>query len=291
METVLQWGLEVIKAIQEFQGPLVNTVFLVITSLGSGILFLFVLPFLFWCVDYRLGLRVTLLCSVSAFCNFSLKDLFAQPRPFDLDPSVALTTARGYGLPSGHSQGSLVLWGSIAEWVKRRWFWVVTIILVALIGFSRVYLGVHFPSDVVAGWLLGFGFLVLYCIFYPRVEAWISGKTPRVHLLLLLGVLLGLMLLNFNKFMVYQLGILLGVGAGAIVKVRCFSFFISGMSWRSPVRYLTGIIILLICFVFLRSLYPPRDTTGYYVIGFFHSALNGLWISLGAPWLFRVLKL
>jgi hypothetical protein len=81
------------------------------------------------------------------------------------------------------------------------------------------------------------------------------------------------------------------VGAGAIVKVRCFSFPISGMSWRSPVRYLAGVIILLICFVLLRSVYPPRGTTGYYVIGFVHSALNGLWISLGAPWFFRVLKL
>ena len=291
MEAVLQWGLEVIWAIQQIQSPLLNTVFLIITSLGSGFSFLLVLPILFWCVDYTLGLRVTVVCSVSAFCNFSLKDFFAQPRPFDLDPSVALTTARGYGLPSGHSQGALVLWGSIAEWVKRRWFWVVTITLVILIGFSRVYLGVHFPSDVVAGWLLGFAFLILYCIVYPRVEPWISEQTPGVHLLLLLGVLLGLMLLNFNRVMVYQLGVLLGVGAGAIVKVRCLSFSVSGMSWRSPVRYLTGIIILLVCFVFLRSVYPSRDTTGYYVIGFVHSALNGLWISLGAPWLFRVLKL
>jgi membrane-associated phospholipid phosphatase len=291
MEACLQWGLEVIKSIQQIQSPLLNAVFLIITSLGSGITFLLVLPILFWCVDYRLGLRVTVLCSVSALSNFSLKTLFAQPRPLDLDPSVALTTARGFGLPSGHSQGALVLWGSIAEWVKRRWFWVVTVTLVILIGFSRVYLGVHFPSDVVAGWSLGFAFLVLYWIFYPRVETWISGKTPGVHLLLLLGLLLGLMLLNFNRVMVYQLGILLGVGAGAIVKVRRFSFSTSGMSWRSPVRYLTGIATLLLCFFLLRNFYPPRDTTGYYALGFVHSTINGLWISLGAPWLFRFLKL
>jgi hypothetical protein len=99
------------------------------------------------------------------------------------------------------------------------------------------------------------------------------------------------MLLNFNRVMVYQLGIVLGVGVGAIVKVQYFSFSVSGMSWRSPVRYLAGIVILLVCFVLLRNFYPPRDTTGYYTIGFVHSALNGLWISLGAPWLFRVLKL
>ena len=291
METGLQWGLEVIKTIQQIQNPLLNNVFLVITSLGGGISFLFVLPFLFWCIDYNLGMRVAVFCSVSAFCNFSLKDLFAQPRPFNLDPSVAITTARGFGLPSGHAQGSTVLWGSIAAWVKKGWFWVGTTTLLILIGFSRVYLGVHFPTDVLAGWALGIILLCLYCILQPNIEIWVSGQTTTGKVLLLLAVLLGLMLLHFNRLVVYQLGVLLGVGVGAIVKVRCLSFAVSGSSWKSPVRYLIGIAIMLAFFAMMRSIYPPQDTTGYYVLGFVHSSFNGLWISLGAPWLFRVLKL
>ena len=291
METVLLWGLEVIKTIQQIQCPPLNTVFLAITSLGGGISFLFVLPLLFWCVDYKLGMRVAVFCSLSAFCNFSLKDFFAQPRPFNLDPSVVITTARGYGLPSGHAQGSIVLWGSIAAWVKKRWFWVVTTTVVILIGFSRVYLGVHFPTDVLAGWAVGIVLLGLYCTLQPKIESWISGKTPGVQLLLLLAVLLGLMLLHFNRIVVYQLGLLLGIGVGALVKVRCLSFTVSGTSWKSPVRYLVGIVIMLILFGLVRSVYPPQGTTGYYVFGFVHSAFNGVWISLGAPWLFHVLKL
>ena len=134
---------------------MLNSIFLAITGLGGSMSFLLVLPLLFWCVDYNLGVRLTVLCCTSGFCNFFLKDLFSQPRPFILDPGVGIGTARGYSMPSGHAQGSLVLWGSIALWVRKNWCWVLVAIVVTFIGFSRVYLGVHWPTDVIAGWVAG----------------------------------------------------------------------------------------------------------------------------------------
>ena len=291
MENLLAWGLEIIHSIQHIQSPLVNTIFLAITSLGSSMAFLLVLPLLFWCVDYNLGMRVAIVCSISAFCNFSLKDFFAQPRPFNLDPTVAITTARGYGLPSGHSQGSLVLWGSIAAWIKKKWVWAVTAFFVALTGFSRVYLGVHFPTDVLAGWMLGILFLVLYCTLQPKIERWITGQSLVVQVLALLSVSLGLLLITASRVMVYQLGMLLGIGVGAILKSRYLPFSVSGIRWTSLARYSIGIAILFTLFTTLRITYPAQQATGYFIIGFLHSAVNGIWISLGAPWLFRLLKL
>ena len=291
METVLQWGLDVIHTIQQVQSPLLNSIFLAITGLGGSMSFLLVLPLLFWCVDYNLGMRVAIVCSISAFCNFSLKDFLAQPRPFNLDPSVAITTARGYGLPSGHAQGSLVLWGSIAAWAKKKWLWAVTIAFVSLTGFSRVYLGVHFPTDVLAGWIVGIVLLALYCTLQPKIERWITGQSLVIQLLALLAVALGLLLINANRVMVYQLGMLVGIGVGAMLKVRYVSFAVSGTSWTSLARYSIGITILFALFTTLRNIYPAQQATGFFIIGFLHSAVNGLWISLGAPWLFRLLKL
>ena len=291
MEPLLSWGLEIIRSIQHIQSPLLNTFFLTITSLGSSMAFLLVLPLLFWCVDYNLGMRVAIVCTISSFCNFSLKGFFAQPRPFNLDPGVGLTTARGYGLPSGHAQGSLVLWGSIATWAKKKWVWAVTAAFVALTGFSRVYLGVHFPTDVLAGWMVGSAVLALYCTLQPKIESWITGQPLVIQLLSLLAVSLGLLLINSNRVMVYQLGMLVGIGVGVMLKVRYVPFSVSGTRWTSFARYGIGITILFTLFTTLRNIYPAQQATAYPIVGFLHSVVNGLWISLGAPWLFRLMKI
>lgn len=291
MEPLLDWGIEVIHTIQQIQSPLLNSVLLVISGLGGSLSFVLVIPLLFWCVDYTLGMRVTVVCTLSAFCNFSLKDFLAQPRPFNLDPGVGLTTAMGYGLPSGHAQGSLVLWGSIAAWAKKKWLWTLTAVFLALIGFTRVYLGVHFPTDVLAGWIVGGALLALSVTLQPKIESLITRQPLGIQMSLLLAVPLGLLLIYSNRIMAYQLGMLVGIGGGALLKVRYLPFSASGTGWMSLARYSIGITVLFLLFAALRGIYPSQDSTGYLITGFLHSALNGLWISLGAPWLFRLLRL
>ena len=102
-----------------------------------------------------MAVRVALLMALSSVLNQTLKALLQQPRPFHLDPTLKQSEAIGYGLPSGHAQASVVQWGSLAAWFRRQWVWSVAVALVFLVGLSRVYLGVHFPTDVLAGWAIG----------------------------------------------------------------------------------------------------------------------------------------
>ena len=291
MEPLLQWGLELIRFIQQMENPLLTNFFLAVSGLGGAIPFFLVLPALFWCADYNLGLRVAVVCSISAISNSFLKEFFSQPRPFNLEAALGIGKAGGYGLPSGHAQGSLVLWGSIAHRVKKKWFWAMTASLLVLVGFSRIYLGVHFPTDVIAGWAVGLVLLWVYVMLQPGIEGWIAGRDLGIQTLLVLAVPPGLLLFHLSGVAVFQLGMLLGIGIGAIIKSCWLSFSARCTPGRALMRYGIGIAILIGFLGLLRGMYPPRETSGYLVMGFFHSAVNGLWISLGAPWLFRLLKL
>ena len=291
MEPLLQWGLEVIRTVQQVQSPLLNSFFFAVSGLGSSFFLLLTLPALFWCVDYNLGMRVAVVCTLSAVCNASLKVLFSQPRPFDLVPELGIGRAGGYGLPSGHAQESVVLWGSIAHFTGKKWFWALTVSLLLLIGFSRVYLGVHFPTDVIAGWTVGIALLWLYIHFHPAIENWVGGRHSSIQLLLVLAVPLGLLLMHSGVVVAFQSGMLLGIGAGAIVRTRFISFSSRCAKGTAVARYAVGITILVGSLSLLRGMYPYQATTADLVRGFLHSALNGIWISLGAPALFRLLKL
>src|SRR5699024_2653640 len=114
----------------------------------------------------RHGLVLGVSFLVAMYSNGLLKDLFNTLRPFQIDPSVlrvpaAVDTAGGAGFPSGHAQSATSFWGVAAVFLRRDWFTVLAFLLIALIGISRLYLGVHMPIDVVVGTLLGLVMVVL----------------------------------------------------------------------------------------------------------------------------------
>jgi membrane-associated phospholipid phosphatase len=117
------WGIEVIKAIQKIESPGLTVVIKYITAMGSEYFYVPLLLVIFWCIDEKKGLRLGLLIVISAWINLLLKDLFWQPRPYNLDPSVGLAFESSGGLPSGHAQMSLVFWAFLAVWggdISRR---------------------------------------------------------------------------------------------------------------------------------------------------------------------------
>lgn len=124
-----------------------------------------------WWVDPPGGRKLGILLGVSWLVNLGLKELFALPRPFQTDPAVASeaarATARGPGFPSGHTQATTTFWWFLAFHHRRRWLYGVAVAAVALVGMSRVWLGVHYPLDILGGLAVG---LVL---------AWLAVRTPQ----------------------------------------------------------------------------------------------------------------
>ena len=222
MESLHQRELEVIAAIQEVHGPLLDGLFRIITVTGGQGFYLLLLPLLFWCVNRRQGARLMIVFLLSVYLNVALKELFQQPRPFDLDPGLKLHDVNGYGLPSGHAQLAVVVWGGIGVWARRIWVSVAAIGAMALIGFSRVYLGVHFPTDVVVGWTMGVLVLGLYLALRSGVEGWLTQLGTAKQVAVALAVPTALLLVHASGGAVAAMGAGRGWdGAGVAVPVRC----------------------------------------------------------------------
>lgn len=291
MEAPLQWGIDLIVAIQQIHGPALDSIFRVITFMGEEEFYLLLLPLLLWCVDFALGVRLAILFLLSSYLNADLKNLFQQPRPFDLDPSVQLSSAEGYGLPSGHSQSAVVVWGSIAAWARKTWFWVVAIGLMALIGFSRIYLGVHFPTDVLAGWAIGAVLLYLYLAVPPGGEKRFAELSLGVQMLLALAVPVVLLLIHPVKDTTTALATLAGAGAGLALTHRYTPFSARGPWWQRALRFLIGSAVVFVLYLGLKMVFPGEGSPLYLVFRFLRYWLIGVWVTFGAPWLFRQLHL
>ncbi len=291
MENIMSFGLDVIKTIQQIHGPYLDAFFRTITSLGGGEVYILLLPIFFWCFDTSLGAHAGLVFLTSSYVANGLKDLFQQPRPFQIDPTVKLDDASSYGLPSFHAMEATVMWGMFAIWLKKPWFWALAVTMVLLIGFSRVYLGVHFPTDVLAGYAIGVFFLLIYATGGHTLERWLKALPFRLQIWLSLTVPLVLAISHPTDDVIVIMSALSGFCLGLALLYRYVSFSAKGPIWQRILRFLVGDIAIL-------ALYAAPRLVGFVGLDAIHSQLRylhygviGFWITFGGPWLFRKLRL
>ena len=148
------------------------------TFLGSEDFFFLILPAIYWCIDSALGLRIGYILIISNGLSFIFKLAFAGPRPYWINPQVqALTYESSFGVPSGHAQNAVSIWGLMAHRIGKSWAYALGFGIALLIGFSRLVLGMHFPHDVLAGWLIGGVLLWTFARLWHPVSAWLGRQT------------------------------------------------------------------------------------------------------------------
>lgn len=182
--------------LEKIRLPGLNEFMLLVTRLGEETAFLVLALIMFWCVDKRRGYFVMAVGFMGTMVNQLLKCLCAVPRPWVLDPEFTILeqareAASGYSFPSGHTSTAVGTFGSIAATEKRRWLSVVCIVLALLVGFSRMYVGVHTPYDVLVGAACA---LLLVICFKPIV----MGKSEKA-----MYVLMGILMATGIGFLLY----------------------------------------------------------------------------------------
>jgi membrane-associated phospholipid phosphatase len=170
--------MEFLKLLESFRTPVLDSFFSAITYFGDEVLILGIAFIILWALDKRLGFGIIYSLMLGVVLTQFLKGIFRIPRPWVRDPSFTIVedarkAATGYSFPSGHTLNSTVLFGCVAGSVKSKAAKALLILLIILVGFSRMYLGVHTPADVVTSWVLG-GLMVL-CVF-PLLNRTESGR-------------------------------------------------------------------------------------------------------------------
>ena len=194
-------------------------------------------------------------------------------------------------MPSGHAQYTMTIWLALALAVKRRWFWVLAVALSLIIGFSRVVLGAHFPEQVAVGWLLGAAIFGLYVAIHPQLEATLARLGIPAQLGLAVGLPLILVLLHPVPDVIAASAVLMGLGLGLVAAPWAGAWTPEGTWSQRLLRYLIGIVVLLGLYFGLSVVLPGEGEALYVPLRFLRYALLGLWITLGAPWLFSRLHL
>lgn len=317
MQSLYDFGLQFIAGLQalgEWQ-----TIWMKLFSfLGTEEFYMVALPLLYWCVDSALGLRMSVLLMTSGVLNSAFKLFFHAPRPYWISQEIrAFAEETSFGMPSGHAQNAVAMWGGMAAHLKRNWAWLVAVALAFLIGISRLYLGVHFPHDVVAGWLIGTIILWLTVRFWGPVARWAGEQSLLRQILYSFGLSLVLLLMPIAGFVWLQRSGWQAPGEwaafageavsleGALTSAGTLFGLLAGVAWlqsrggfqekgtllQQILRYALGILGVLAIRYGLKMIFPEGEAWLPWALRYVRYALIGFWVTGGAPWLFIKLKL
>ena len=164
---IAEFFMPILYFLRDISNPFFDGLFALITHIGEETVFLVLAILFFWCVNKREGYFILITGFFGTILNQALKIIFRIPRPWIVDPGFkpvedAIEAATGYSFPSGHTQNVAGTFGAIAAFKPSRGRTVFCVTVIALVAFSRMYLGVHTLLDVAVSLLLALGLVLLF---------------------------------------------------------------------------------------------------------------------------------
>ena len=296
------------------------------TSLGTEEFYLLITPTLYWCFSTAIGIRVGTMLMFTNGINSILKINLHSPRPYWVDQRVKVLfqSETSFGLPSGHAQTAASVWGIFAAHLKEKWARWLVITIIFFIGFSRIYLGVHFTSDVLLGWLVG-GLLVLAFVKLEKpAVTWfrLQNVTKQiitgfsVSIILIIFVFISLQMLSGWQIPAewQQISEITAPGSevdplnpeGVITAADTLFGLIAGLAWiekgyngynpagtngQKILRLLIGLAGIGIFWYGLGKVFPRDPGMLAYILRYLRYALIGVWVTAVAPILFIKMRL
>lgn len=252
------------RFVQKFGNPVLDIFFICVTSVGSDEFLMIVLASMYWCVDKSLGYLTGIVLLASAGLNNLIKDIVRAPRPSAPAVRVVYTGgATGFSFPSGHTQNAMAFWGVLTRETRTRAIMRAALVVIPLVGLSRMYLGVHWPADVLGGILFGGLVVALYPSLASAGARVFEGRLLAlrcaVPLVLSVVFLAGDPTLDAAKIA----GFVAGFGSGAVFENAFIRFSELGPKSRRVQRFVLGAILVLAVRLGLKALMPDTVVLTY----------------------------
>jgi len=322
MENLLNSGMPIILAFQNI-GEWLLAPMEFFTFLGTEEFYFLSLPIVYWGFDAALGLRLAVMLTLTSGINTIFKFIFHSPRPYWVNTDVkALSAETSFGLPSGHAQNSVTMWGVLGSYLRKAWVWVLVIFFILGISLSRLYLAVHFPLDTLVGWLIGILLLVSFNYAWVPIAKWAKALRLSTQiltaflasvLLLLVGAGVTAALKDWTMPVAWMQNAARAGGeaphpfslSGLITSSATLFGLLSGAAWiqqwggyqvadqiqKRILHYIVGVLGVSIFYIGLKLIFPSGDTLVAYIFRYIRYALVGFWVTGGAPFIFLKLNL
>ncbi len=270
--------MDILRAISSIRTPFLDLVMQGITAIGQEMVFIVIAMFMVWCLDKKWGYRFLAIFMVGSLLNQILKVAFLIPRPWVIDPKFeivesARAEATGFSFPSAHTQNVTMTFGAIAIWLKKKWVYIVAVIVSLLVAFSRMYLGVHTLLDTVVGLVAGLLVLIVMDILMEHV----INDPKRFSIFIVFGNLAAICFLVYlylapisnylrpedykNAFVLF--GTTFGFTLGWIIDQKWGHFDSTAVWWVQLIKLILGTAIVLTIRAILKAAFGGNSAAPF----------------------------
>lgn len=276
--------------LEKIRMPVLNELMLTVTKLGEETAFLVIALIVFWCVDKKTGYYVMAVGFLGTMLNQITKLACRIPRPWVLDPNFTILeqareAATGYSFPSGHTQSAVGTFGCLAVTAEKKWWRNVCILLAVLVGFSRMYVGVHTPSDVLVG--AGTACILVGLLKKPTLQGNVRQMKAVIALMVAVSVIFLLYVSFWNfpadmdahnmesgtKNAYTMIGCMVGVAIVYLVDRKHLNFPVKAVWWVQIMKIVVGLLLVLAVKEGLRAplelilpVYPARAVRYFLIV-------------------------
>ncbi len=253
-----------------------------ITIMAESLFIVAILAGLYWCVDKIKSKRLAWFVLFNFVGNGMIKNLIQMPRPFDLGvvKPIRAETATSFSFPSGHTQTATSFWSGAMLVLRTKGMYVMGSCIILLTALSRVYLGVHWPMDVLGGIFFG----VIFTLLANKLLG-DKGEIRPAHVIGVSIVVLLVMIFKVDADLYKGAAALWGMTCGAYIEQKYIQFE-AVQNWRIQLKkILIGFGGLVLIYLILSKVLPAVK-----IVKMIKYALLLLWITAGAPFIFKKLK-